>query len=425
MSTLPQAAVSENEARKASRRARYDAQRFLHYESSVKRVRFCGRDSVDGSVQVKATGSGVERRAGFGNLRRCGSTWACPVCSFKIAAQRSEEIAAAIAQWHKPAFGPQPEAGKRPQGGRIIFLTLTMRHKRGQRLDDLWTNGVSAGWHAVTSGRAWEADQRDYGVGVSRVVRSGAKAGKTVTKTRIGFARVVETTQGANGWHVHIHALLFVRGDITGEEALTLGDRMFGRWVPALTAAGFGSPSLRHGVDVRLMGPKDANRVSDYFTKSVYGAENSKKAGWEAAGGRTKTANRKFGNRTPFQILEDARATGDADDLALWWEWEAASHGKRQITWSPWLRAALKLGVELTDEEIVAQDEGGEVVLTLQQFEFDAIAHCQDALLDAVESDDDMTAARAFLVEKLGSAFGGAIPLLSPPIQPEPVVVAL
>lgn len=409
--------LPENDSRQAARRSRFAALRFLGYESSLKRVRFCSRDSVHGHVEVKATGTGANRRAGFGQLRRCGSTWACPVCSHKIAAKRSEEIAEAIRQWHRPGFGPQPQGGKRPSGGRIVFLTLTMRHKRGQRLDDLWTNGVSAGWHAATSGSAWVRDQAKYGVTVPRLIKTGKRAGQTEHKPRIGFARVVETTQGANGWHVHIHALLFVRADLTKKEAEALGHSMFGRWVPALTDAGFGTPTFRNGVDVRLMGPEDSNKVSDYFTKSVYGAENSKKAGWEAAGGVNKTANRKFGNRTPFQILADLRETGDADDLALWWEWEAASHGKRQMTWSPWLRVALRLGDELTDEEITNTDEGGDVVLTLRQDQFDAVVHCQDELLDAVEADDDLTAVRAWLTEKLG-LWETPLPLYSGPPLP-------
>lgn len=415
LTTIPARGSSGEKAERQDRRAaRYDARRFLGYESSLKRVRYCGRDSVAGHVEFRVTGTGQKRRAGVAQVQRCGSTWACPVCSHKIAATRANEIAEAIQQWHKPSFGPQPRAGKRPGGGRIIFLTLTMRHKKGQRLDDLWTNGVSAGWHKVTSGSGWMADQKQYGVLVPRLIKTGKRAGETEVKHRIGYARVVETTQGRNGWHVHIHALLFVRGDITGDEALALGDRMFGRWLPALTDAGFGSPSLRHGVDVRLMGATDNSRIADYFAKSVYGTENAKKAGWEAAGSVNKTANRKFGNRTPFQILADVRETGDADDLALWWEWEEASHGKRQLTWSPWLRAALALGEEKTDEEITNEDEGGEAVITLRQDQYDAIFPVLPAFLNLLEDDDTLTLARLWLDEKLG-VWDSPIPLYSGP----------
>lgn len=407
--------AAEVRARQDRRSLRYSARRVLHHESSLKRVRFCGVDAIktkDGythDIAIKASGTGTERRAGIAGVQHCGSTWACPVCSHKINAVRAEELANAVSRWHE-------------SGGRIVFATLTMRHKRGQRLNDLWTNGISAGWGKVTSGRGWKRDQELYGTPQERVIKSGAKAGTVVTENRIGFARVVETTQGRNGWHVHIHALLFVRGDITTLEAMDLGDAMFGRWVPALTAAGFGSPSLRHGIDVRLIGPQDSNKVAEYFSKNTFaGKANSTKVGWEAAGGSGKVASKRFGNRTPFEILADITLLGDADDLALWWEWEEASKGKRQLTWSPWLRAALKLAEEKSDDEIVEEDLGGDVVVELRPAQHEAIRGKIEKLLDAVEADDDMTAAHAWLRKHLVSASGD--PLYSPGQFSAPLVL--
>jgi hypothetical protein len=40
------------------------------------------------------------------------------------------------------------------------------------------------------------------------------------------------------------------------------------------------------------------------------------------------------GGRSPFKILTDGLATGADDDLDLWAEWEQASFGRRQLTWS-------------------------------------------------------------------------------------------
>lgn len=417
----------QNEARQNRRAARYVARRFLHFNSSIKRLRFCGVDPVQakqsafkgdkfapsdvpgGHVTVKATGSGVNRRAGFGSLQMCGSVWSCPVCSAKINTVRAADIGAAVSAWHAPVSGPQPFDGPAlHRGGRIIFLTLTMRHKKGQELDDLWTRGISAGWHAVTSGRAWKDDQSDYGVVVPRTVKTGKRAGEVVWSPRIGYARVVETTYGSAGWHVHIHALLFVRPDITGKQATDFGDTIFGRWSASLVAAGFDAPTLTHGVDVRLLGPEtaDFNKVADYFSKNTFaGRDKAGKVGWEAAGGTGKTARGK--NRTPFQILENICSGEEyADfeaDVSRWWVWEAASKGKRQLTWSPWLRDYLRLALEETDEEIAAKELGGDVVLRLRGDQFDAVvskgAH---KLLDAVEADDDMTTAYLWLDENLG-----------------------
>jgi hypothetical protein len=384
-----------------------------------------------GGVTVLASGAGTARRAGYGQLQKCGSTWACPVCSHKIAAARAAEIARVLGAWHAPVFGPEQKSGPAPFG-RVVFLTLTMRHKKGQRLADLWADGISAGWGKVTSGRAWKREQDLYGVRISRTVKTGKDAGKVRTENRIGFARVVETTQGDNGWHVHIHALLFVRGNITGKEAVALGDSMFGRWAPALKAAGFGTPSLVHGVDVRLMGPSDTSKVAEYFSKSTFtGQGNAGKAGWEAAGGTGKNGSKKFGNRTPFQILADIMAAGDADasdaavaaagagdDLALWWEWEEASKGKRQLTWSPWLRDFLALGEEQTDQQITDDELGGDVVLRLRPDQYDAVFPRAAELLDAVEADETGAAASALLDEILGVEWSSK-PVYSGPLDRE------
>lgn len=421
MSTIqPSLTPVQNEARRSRRGARYISRRFLHFNSSIHRLRFCGVDPVaakpavitakgkfakdrkasSGGVTVKATGTGVNRRAGFGQLQVCGSVWSCPVCSAKINTVRAADIAAAISAWHTPT--------ENHPGGRIVLLTLTMRHKRGQELDDLWTRGISAGWHAVTAGRAWKDDQTDYGTWVPRVVKTGKRAGETVWSHRIGYSRVVETTYGVNGWHVHIHALLFVRQDITGPEATALGHSVFSRWSDSLVSEGFGAPTLTNGVDIKLLGPesKDAKKIADYFAKNTFaGAKHASNVAFEVSGGLGKWA--RGSNRTPFQILENLCSgedyAGFESDLHRWWVWEAASKGKRQLTWSPWLRPYLGLNLELTDEEIAESELGGEIVLELRPEQFDAVvtvgAH---KLLDAVEADDDMTAAYLWLDTNLG-----------------------
>lgn len=403
----------ENAARQGRRSARYIARRFLHFNSSLKRLRFCGVDPVQakgmGHVTVKATGKGNDRRAGYGQLQVCGSVWSCPVCSAKINNVRAADIAAVVSAWTSPTvFGPLRSGASdhRHAGGRIVFLTLTMRHHAGQELDDLWSRGISAAWGAVTSGRAWVTDQDLYGVLVPRVVKTGKHAGETRWSHRIGYARVVETTHGRNGWHVHIHALLFVRPDLDPDDMKALGDSIFSRWSAALVAAGFDAPKLQYGVDVKMPGPADSNRVAEYFSKNSFAGRNKAgKLAWEAAGGIGKWA--RGANRTPFQILE-ALCSGEdyasfEADVARWYVWEKASKGKRQLTWSPWLREYLRISEEQTDEEIAASELGGDVVLRLRGDQFDqVVSKGAHQLLDAVEADDDMTAAHLWLDENLG-----------------------
>ena len=80
-------------------------------------------------------------------------------------------------------------------------------------------------------------------------------------------------------------------------------------------------------------------------------------------------------------LLRHFTSTGDSDVLALWQEWETATCGRKQMTWSRGLRSRLQLlasehddglaavaddGTEPTDEEIAgSQDRGDKQILIL------------------------------------------------------------
>lgn len=352
--TRKRVAAQHSTKKDALRSARYAAQRILWRESSLDRVKACGfklNGECADRVAVKLAG-GV---AGFSGLQTCGSVHACPVCSQKIMAQRAEDVQAAVLAWHKGV-----QLAPAPVKGRVVFATFTMRHKKSQSLNELW-DALSYAWSKVTSGRAWTAEAELFGVELPREIKTGPNKGQIRHAHRINFVRAVEVTHGRNGWHVHIHALLFVKEAITDTEIDLLGDMMFARWSDALTRFGLEAPTRENGVDVRRVRRHDSKALGDYFTKNVYvGRVKETGAGWEVAGGAGKTARGK--NRTPFQILSDVSATGDAEDLELWHEFEAASKGRRQLTWSGSLREVLGLAAEKTDQEIAEEDLGGEVV---------------------------------------------------------------
>lgn len=338
------------------RDARFDAQRTLWDESTLGAVRHCGRSlskhAGDGqTVAVKMS----EGRAGFAGLQSCGSPWACPVCSGKIAPVRAAEIQSAIDAWHA-------------LGNRVVFNTFTMRHNSSQALDTLW-DGLSYAFGRVTSGSSWERDSDLYGgQAIERTkVRqlNKVKYTETTPGNRINFIRAVEVTHGDKGWHVHIHALMFVNAKMSQADATALGLSMFGRWKRALVNKGFGAPTREHGIDSKLVPVDGSVPLGDYFAKAVYGQAPAKPkfkaVGWELAGGMGKMGRRE--NRTPFQILADVVALGDLEDLNHWRNFEQASKGRRQITWSHGFRELLGLTVEKTDEEIAAEDTGGDVVM--------------------------------------------------------------
>lgn len=225
------------------------------------------------------------------------------------------------------------------------MVTLTMRHHRGQRLADLF-DALSDAWSAAAGGHRSARRALD-GAGVQHWVRR------------------VEATVGENGWHLHVHALLFLGADATPDTASEAGEAMFGAWATRLTRSGLEAP-LRDsgGLDARLLDLEHARaEVAGYVAKGTYEsaaldvaqelASNSKRAG--------------HGNRTPMQLLRDCITYGLADDIALWWEWEQGTYRRRAMTWKNGSRLAL-LGddEERTDEEIAADTDGlGEPIAQL------------------------------------------------------------
>ncbi|WP_300016877.1 protein rep [Pseudonocardia sp.] len=305
------------------------------------------------------TDSEGNRRAGVAGLQSCGSPWACPVCSRKIAGQRSDELREVL-------------AAVADAGGSVHLLTFTTRHRAGQSLAELW-NGVSGGWRAVTSGRAVERERAAFGV--------------------LGQVRVVEVTHGENGWHVHVHVLVAFDGPLSREMAQELGGAWFGRWERALVRKGLAAPlEDRGGLDVRPvdMGTGSLDAVAEYLSKITC----------EITGGSAKEGRR--GNRSPFAILRDALDTGLADDVELWWEWEQVSRGRRQVAWSKGFREWAGARRELTDEEIAEQDHGGEDVLAVEPESWPALRPHLAELLDVAERDGPAAAAEWLTARRIG-----------------------
>lgn len=348
-------AFAANERRVSRRRAIYGMRRGLWAFTTLKRVRLCGwapRDSDGVYVRVKTGEHG--RSAGLGNVQTCGSYWACPVCSEKIALTRREQIDRITRWWTA-------------QGGRVGFVTMTVRHTRFQSLDTVW-DAVSAGWSRATSGGAWKAEQEAYGTPMDRVVKSGKRAGQIVTEDRIRVIRVTEVTYGDNGWHVHVHALLLLPGTMTVRALGSLARSMYARWDAAVVASGLRSGSKRHGLDYRLWDPSGEVTAGDYLVKhGTDGMDAVTQLSFEAATGMRKEGKR--GNLTPFGIL-GALVNGVSNGLDLeemagaWAEWERSSKGRRALSYTAGLLA--EVGVEeVTDEEAAAEDAEGVTVATI------------------------------------------------------------
>src|SRR4051795_12828238 len=330
--------------RRSNRRKRGQLRHQLRGTTTLSRLQDCGAKTVNGlgGPILRVSGEGDERIAGYAGLVTCGSVWACPCCSAKIAARRAEELSAVMRT-------------VLTSGGSASLITLTMRHHSGHKLKDLW-QALSAAWRGVISGKQWIADQELGGL--------------------LGWVRVVEATHGRNGWHLHVHALVCWDRSVSLALAQDIGYRMWQRWSRVLERKGLSSWKHRGGVDVR-MATLQSDNLAHYFNKLAR----------EVTYSHMKEAR---GGRSPFKILTDGLETGDADDLDLWTEWEQASYGRRQLTWSLGahdLRKLADLGAEQSDEEIAEEDLAGEDLIALPHPTWRVLlrAELTTDLLDAAE----------------------------------------
>lgn len=301
------------------RKRRFDARYWLWKFSTLRRVAFCGRFPT-----VAGGGVGVRHRdgiAGFAGLQTCGSVWCCPVCNVKIMARRGLEIGTAVERWISSG-----------SGRTVALMTSTVRHSKRDTLASVWA-AVSKGWGRVTSGKYWVADQVTHGVE--------------------GFVKVIEVTQGRNGWHVHVHSLVFLDNVVTGDIS-KLHQSMFKRWKSGVESAGLRAPSMR-GQDIRIVSDSVAGRqeLARYLSKS----QLATKVGQELTNSQSKGARTVLSTRTTWAILDDA-VQGLSAEVDLWAEWELGSKGKRQISWSKGLRDRLGLLEEESDDDVAAEEFG-------------------------------------------------------------------
>jgi hypothetical protein len=274
---------------------------------------------------VPVTGDGyvaVKDNAGvchYSGLATCGSIWACPVCSAKIRNHRAEEISAAAARWDLA-------------GNSVYMVTLTMPHDFGMKLAELLPV-IADGFRSVISGRRWVEIRKTLGIR--------------------GTIRSVEVTFGEHGWHPHLHVLVFIEGDPGAGGLADVAEHVRSRWTAYIERQGYRAPDEMHGVVIERC--TSAAQAGAYIAKN----QDGRAVGNELA--RADLKQGRGGHRTPFEVLESFRWTGDVEDLALWHEYERASKGHQCITWSKGLRALLA-APERTDEEIAAEEVGGDVV---------------------------------------------------------------
>jgi len=279
------------------------------------RVAGCGRRIASQVEIMKHAASGS---ASYRGLLMCGSVWTCPVCAARICAKRARQITDVVRHYR----------AKEPEGA-VYLLTLTVRHGLGDELRAVF-EGVAKAWQKTCAGAPW--------------LRWRVKCSVD------GYIRAAEVTHGfENGWHPHLHILVFTRDPLAFEEELGW---LAERWQKCVRRS-LGErhvPELFLGCDAREA--RDGNYIA--------------KLGLELGSGDGKAA--KNGNRSPWQIAHDVATQGESRDVAVWSAYQRATKGRKQLTWSKDARQMARLAgavdADRTDEELLDEpDEDADRVL--------------------------------------------------------------
>lgn len=277
----------------------------------------CLRLRRQGASSVEVWRSADHGSTHFGALQSCGSPWSCPVCAAKISERRRVELLNAMDQ-HKA------------NGGACVLLTLTNPHTLTDDLGDM-VKAQAKAMGRMTGARAFRALLESIGC--------------------LGTVRAWEVTHGANGWHPHYHVLLFVR---IGLDLDALRPLFYAQWANACRLAGLAIPSEAHGV--RLDGGDEASK---YVTKGLWGLDH------EMTKGHTKKATK---GRSPFDLLRSYLYDEDKQAAALFVQYAGVFKGKRQLYWSPGLKALFAVD-DLSDEETAALIEDSADLLGMIELE--------------------------------------------------------
>jgi hypothetical protein len=273
----------------------------------------------EGGVRVMRREVEGAQLASFRGLVTCKHR-CCPVCETRRRVKVADEL--------KAVSAAQRDAGRVP-----YMLTLTVRHQMGDDLREM-RKGIARAWSYMRKQPEWKP-----------------LAGATC-------ARGLEVTHGGNGWHPHLHVILWL--EPLGDERRPLpriANDERDLWEPSeldqlannLSAAWEYSVQRKLGatfLPTRTRGlrlhPTDA---AEYISK--LGLSNQRLA-FELSDPNRKKG--RGGNRTPFQLMQDA-ANGDDTARALVAAYARGMKGAHVIDWSHITKAERQAAVEAVERD--------------------------------------------------------------------------
>ena len=361
-------------------RRRWDLQAAAaHLLPSRKSLMGCQRWAVCGGEEVQFVHYPVLQKARFGGVQSCKSPWVCPVCAAKISERR-------VRMDLQPAL-----IAAKAQGLHVLMVTWTLRHSDADELRAL-LNGLRLARKHSRSGKVWDKMRCRHGI--------------------VGSIRALEVTHGVNGWHPHLHELIFCERPI--DRAALLAD-LAHRWDLGIAKAGLKKVN-EHGVRM-----SDAHEFIEKYLQKT-GQEPRWGLAQEMGKQQVKKARAEKG-RSAFQLLGQFADSGDMDAGALFQEYADAVRSWDQLFWSKGLKA--RLGVaDLTDQQIAdldEQDQSARVMDTLAVPEWNCLladGKRADAWELTAKGDDDALA--ALLAPYKGIRQTGRVATLFTPVLDDP-----
>jgi hypothetical protein len=237
--------------------------------------------------------------ARFGNLQTCGSVWTCPVCSARICELRRLELGEALKLWP----------------GSVCMLSFTLQHAREDSAKLVLQRLLDA-HHRFWRYRFGRVIAKEWGV--------------------MGRVRALEVTYGLNGWHCHVHDLVFLKDkpDLELFEKVVLTF-----WIHVLSKVGAWAND--HGLKATLAREEIADYVNKLGLPGLTHEFTSGKLG-------------RLENLTPQQILYKSMLGNTRAD-EVFREYARTFKGRRRLVWSDGLKKLFH--IPEVDDGLIAQEE--------------------------------------------------------------------
>jgi hypothetical protein len=325
----------------------------------IERVSLCLRRPIPGVATIDVCFSEAWKSAFYAGLQTCGSVWMCPVCAARIGERRRIEVSAAIDACHAA-------------GGVVYLATYTLRHNAGQRLLGV-LNCLRGAQRQLKQGKAYQGWKERVGLW--------------------GTISSLEVTHGKNGWHPHIHELLFLRAPLSDHQVtVDLQIWLSSRWRVMVDKYG-GDASTAHGFDLKT----EKRELDKYLTKQASGSWDFSH---EVAKSILKRSRGDSQGRSMMRLLYEYAFHEDEQAGVLWGEYADTFKGRKHLFWSPGLRSAL-LGDDQSpsDEELAAEvDPAGLILAQLTWSQWGQVlrSDMRGELLEVAASGDEWAVA-AFL----------------------------